>query len=139
MIAIRFTSTDSGHFSYDYFQNEDGFTASASSVAFVGDWTLPAGTYPNTTINAIVGDSTVTVSGFNFTKNDNYTVYMGPIGTQGVGGVYVGDKAIDASGTFTDTFNIPDSLLGQSQIAIRLVSKNSVYFTYNWFYNTNFP
>jgi hypothetical protein len=139
MIAIRFTSTDSGHFSYDYFQNEDGFAATASSVAFVGDWNLPAGTYPNMTINTIIGNSTVTVSGYNFTKNDNYMVYMGAIGTQGVGGVYVGDKAIDASGTFTDTFNIPASLAGHSQIAIRMVSKNTVYYTYNWFFNSTNP
>lgn len=135
MISIRLQSTTSGHFSYDFFKNQDGFDASSSGVVFDGNWTLPIGTYPYTTVNAVVADSSVTVTGSNFTKNDVYTVRMGAFGTQGVNGIIAGTQAIDGSGNFTASFTIPSALLGTPQIAIRFESNNTAYYAYDWFYN----
>ena len=139
LIAIRLQSTSSGHFAYDYFQNEDGYNATSSGVAYEGDWLLPAGTYPSTTVVAVKQDTSVTISGYNFTKNDTYTVRMGPIGSQGVGGIIVGTYSTGASSSFTATFNIPPALAGSYQIAIRFESDNTSYYAYDWFYNTTFP
>ncbi len=140
MISIRMESTSSDHFVYDYFQNIDGYNATSSTgVTASGDWSLAAGTYPHTTVVGVSSGNSVTVTGTNFTKNDTYTVRMGAIGTQGVGGTVVASYNTDNSGTFTATFTIPASLAGASQIAIRFESNNSVYYAYDWFNNVDYP
>ena len=60
---------------------------------------------------------------------------MGPYGTKGVGGVLVTTTNSGSGGTLTLTYNIPSSLYGLYQIAIRLESPTSGYFAYNWFFN----
>ena len=139
-IAIRLQSTTSGHFAYDYFENASGYSASSGGSSSVSaGWTLAAGTYPYTQVTAVVKDGTVTFSGFNFTKYDTYTVTMGPIGSKGVGGFIVAEKATGASSTFTETFTIPAGLYGADRIAIRFQSQNTPYYAYDWFYNSNLP
>jgi len=138
-IAIRLESTTSDHFAYDYFQNNDGYTATSSGTPSNNDWVLAAGTYPSTSITSSVKDQTVTVSGTNFTRNDTYIVRMGPIGTQGVNGIVVDNFNTGASGSFTATFTIPGSLQGAAQIAIRFESTNAAYYAYDWFYNKTAP
>ncbi|MEK6221215.1 MAG: hypothetical protein N2D54_03110, partial [Chloroflexota bacterium] len=135
MIAIRLQSTSSEHFTYDFFQNVDGYNATSGAAVFNGDWLLPAGTYPSTLINSVDPEVSVTLSGFNFTKNDVYNVRMGPLGTQGVGGIIVGAQATDGLGTFSSTFTIPPALVGAPNIAIRFESQNTAYFAYDWFWN----
>lgn len=140
-IAIRMESTTSDHFVYDYFQNADGYNpgATGGTTTTAGDWSLPAGTYPHTNVTAVVKDTSVTITGTNFTKNDVYTVRMGAIGTQGVGGIVVDSFSTGASGAFTATFQIPAGLKGAAQIAIRFESNNTVYYAYDWFNNTTGP
>lgn len=139
MIAIRMESTTSDHFVYDYFQNKDGFSFDASTDPSNGDWVLVAGTYPNTKIVGVSKGTSVTVSGSNFTRNDTYTVRIGAIGTQGVGGIVVDTYSTGSASTFTATFAIPASLQGASRLAIRFESNNTPYYAYDWFYNSNFP
>lgn len=139
MIAIRLESTTSGHFAYDYFYNLDGYNANNKGVAVNNDWVLAAGTHPNTSIQSAVKDTSVTVSGSNFTRNDTYTVLMGPIGSQGVSGYVVAQYNTGSTGSFTATFNIPAALQGSSQIAIRFESNNSPYYAFDWFNNITFP
>jgi hypothetical protein len=139
-IAIRLESTSSTHFAYDFFQNEDGYNAAAGSAsAFSGDWLLQAGTHPYTQVTAVSKDNSVTFNCTNFTKNDTYTVTMGPMGTKAVGGWYVGDKLTGNNSAFTETFNIPAALQGSSMIAIRFESQNTSYYAYDWFYNSDYP
>jgi hypothetical protein len=142
MISIRLQSTTSGHYAYDYFTNSDGYNASSTGSSIIpgtsttaSGWSLAPGTYPSTSVVGVVKDSTVTIQGTNFTTNDSYTVTMGAMGTQGVGGVVVGSYSTGSSSSFTTTFNIPASLAGQSQIAIRFVSDNTPYYAYDWFNN----
>jgi hypothetical protein len=87
----------------------------------------------------VVKGSTVTISGSNFPANDTFTAYMGAYGTQGVGGVNVGSTSTGSGGKLTATYNIPASLAGSTQIAIRLQSSTSGYFAYNWFWNNTYP
>ncbi len=84
-------------------------------------------------------DNTVTISAVNFTTDDTYTVRMNYYHTQGVAGFIVDSQVTDATGAFTATYTIPDSLKGENQIAIRLESDNSVYYSYNWFWNNDHP
>jgi hypothetical protein len=56
-----------------------------------------------------------------------------------VGGVKVDTVNSGTGGAQTYTFTIPDSLKGDSRIAIRLQSPTSGYFSYNWFYNSTYP
>ena len=139
-ISIRLESTTSDHFTYDYFQNNEGYAATSNSgVTSNNDWILASGTYPSTNVISTIEDQTVTITGTNFTLNDSYIVRMGPIGSQGVGGVVVDTFNTGASRTFTATFSIPDSLKGSSRIAIRFESTNTSYYAYDWFNNQTSP
>jgi hypothetical protein len=87
----------------------------------------------------MVQDTSVTIQGTNFTTNDSYTVRMGPVGSQGVGGIVVGSYSTGASSSFTASFNIPPSLQGSSRIAIRFESDNTPYYAFDWFSNNTYP
>ena len=80
----------------------------------------------------------MTVNGINFTRNDAYTVKMGPLGTKGEGGYVVATYNTTGS-TFSATFMIPEALKNHAQIAIRFESVNSPYFAYDWFNNQTSP
>ncbi len=139
VISIRLDSTTTKHFAYDSFENADGYSFGNTAVAFSGDWVLQDGTYPYTLIAGAIADTSVTINGFNFTKNDTYVVKMGPIGTQGVGGFQVGVLTTDNTGTFTETYTIPAVLIGSNQISIRFESVNTAYYAYDWFWNQPTP
>ena len=64
---------------------------------------------------------------------------MGKYGTKGLGGINVGSTNSGTGGSLSATYNIPASLAGETQIAIRLQSSTSGYFAYNWFWNNNAP
>jgi hypothetical protein len=130
-LAIRWKSTTSAYYAYDWFVND-----AAAAPASPG-W---SGIIPTFTIIGVSKDNTVTIKGINFTQNDTYTVRMGAYGTLGVGGTMVGSQVTNANGKFTGTFTIPAGLHGSAKIAIRLVSNtNGVYYSYNWFNNANYP
>jgi hypothetical protein len=109
----------------------------ADTAAATSDWVLDPGTFPLTSITAVEGGKTVTVSGTNFTKNDSYTVRMGWFGTRGVNGVVVGTVETGGNSTFEMTFDIPEDLQGAASIAIRFESNNTPYYSFDWFNNTD--
>ena len=133
-LAIRFVSPATGYYAYDWFYNQGSSTTNGSGYPPAG-----ANTIPTFTITAVVKGDSVTIKGKNFTTNDTYKVTMGVMGTKGVGGVVVGSQVTDSTGAFTATFAIPNSLKSNSQIAIRLQSPTSGYYSYNWFWNNNYP
>jgi hypothetical protein len=113
-----------------------------TAVVFLLAFTVPASaastssqTIPTFSIVSVVQDKTVTIQTANFPANDTFTVTMGKIGTLGIGGIVVGTTDSGSGGSFQATYNIPASLAGLEQIAIRLQSSTSGYFAYNWFYN----
>jgi hypothetical protein len=91
--------------------------------------------YPYFFIASVTVDQTVTINAYNFPANDNFTVTMGAMGTQGIGGIVVGTTNSGSGGSFTTTYTIPAALVGSYQISIRLQSPTSGYFAYNWFFN----
>jgi len=113
-------------------------TASAAQPVAEAAETLQAplaAKYPSFSIVSVSRDSTVKIKTYNFPANDKFTVTMGKMGTKGVGGVVIGTTKSGSGGSFTATYTIPSSLHGSYQIAIRLESKTSGYYAYNWFYN----
>jgi len=127
-IAIRLESPTSGYFSYNWFWNTSG------GIPVTGPTPAPFVT-PTFSIQSVVANSTVTIKTANFPANDTFIVLMNFMGTRGVGGTQVASIDTGAGGTLTMTFNIPASLAGQQQIAIRLESPTSGYFSFNWFWN----
>ena len=133
-IAMRLESPTSGYYAYNWFYNNPSSSSTATPVP--GATPAPGYSgYPTFTIQSVIPNESVTVLTSNFPPNDTFTVTMGKYGTQGIGGVVVGSTNTGAGGSLTLTYEIPDSLVGLSQIAIRLQSPTSGYYAYNWFYN----
>ena len=93
-----------------------------------------ASVIPTFSIVSVVEDDTVTIKTYNFPADLDFKVTMGKYGTLGVGGVEVATINSGSGGSFEKTFDIPDSLVGDYRIAIRLDSGVG-YYSYNWFYN----
>ena len=89
---------------------------------------------PVLTIKSVEVYKNVTVHGENFPAGQTFTVKMGPYGTYALGGTKVGTIKIDSDGAFNRTFDIPDALANEAQVAIRMDSEQG-YYSYNWFYN----
>lgn len=90
---------------------------------------------PTFVISSVVRDQSVTIKTNNFPANDTFVVRMGEMGTRGVNGIKVDQISSGSGDELTLTFNIPASLQGSRQIAIRLESPGSGYYSFNWFYN----
>lgn len=132
LVAIRLQSPTSGYFSYNWFVNQSG-GSNTPGVPPTGH--PPAGAIPTISITSVDPGVSVTIQTQNYPANDNFDVLMNVIGTRGVGGTKVATVNSGTGGTQTFTFNIPENLRNNSQIAIRLQSPTSGYFSYNWFYN----
>lgn len=129
-IAIRFESPYSGYYSYNWFWNTTG------GIPVTGPTPVPYPyLIPTFSIQSVVSDTSVTIKTANFPANDTFNVYMNYMGTRGIGGTKVTSVDTDAGGTLTMTFDIPDFLIGQQRIAIRLESPTSGYYSFNWFWN----
>lgn len=136
-IAIRLQSPATGYFSYNWFYNQTATPGVPPTGQQPGQ--VPAGTIPTIAIQSVVKDATVTIVTKNYPSNDTYNVTMGKFGTLGVNGVAVTSVSSGTGGAQTFTFNIPDSLKGESRIAIRLQSPVTGYYSYNWFWNNTAP
>jgi hypothetical protein len=90
---------------------------------------------PYFNIMEVVKDQTVTIQAYNFPANDSFRVTMGPYGSYGINGVVVATTNTGSSTSFVATYTIPSTLVGSTQIAIRLESPTSGFFAYNWFWN----
>lgn len=139
-IAIRLQTADGIFYSYNWFFNR---TATAQPIP---QPTPQPGTQPATptniptfTITGVVRGETVTIKTTNFPANYNFRVLMGKMGTRGVDGIHVTTINSGTGGSFTGTYNVPEALTDQNQIAIRLESTAGGYFAYNWFYNNTYP
>jgi hypothetical protein len=136
-IAIRLESPTSGYYAYNWFWNTTA-TATATPSPAPSPTPTPSGYtgFPTFSIVTVVQDKTISIQGVNFPANDTFDVLMGAYGTQGIDGINVGSTNTGSGGALSATYNIPSSLIGATQIAIRLQSPTSGYFAYNWFWNT---
>lgn len=92
---------------------------------------------PTFKICSVTKDQNVTIVTNNFPANQQFTVTMGAMYTQGIGGTVVGTLDSGAGGTLTATFNIPAGMQGASRIAIRAQTAHAnPFYAFNWFWNT---
>ena len=91
--------------------------------------------YPFIEILDVSKNQTVTIKGKNFPAWDSFNVLMNYYGTKGENGQVVTSIQTGEGGEFTETYQIPAFLQGQTTIAIRLESPYSGYYAYNWFSN----
>ncbi|MCU0488391.1 MAG: LysM peptidoglycan-binding domain-containing protein [Anaerolineales bacterium] len=130
-IAIRLESTTgSGFFAYNWFYNN---TAGGGSSSDGGSSSGDYSGYPYFFIQSVVRDDKVTIIGYNYPKNTDFTVYMGPYGMKGKGGYFVTSFNSGKGGTIQKTFFIPPELYGSTKIAIR--TEDTPWYAYNWFWN----
>lgn len=133
-VAIRLQSTTGGYNSYNWFWNVSGGTV-VTPQPDPTDTPAPAVKYPYFNIADVEKDMTVSVAGYDFPADTEFTVLMGKMWTMGIKGTEVGTFNSGEGGKMTATFNIPAELAGQSRIAIRLQAKTGGWFAYNWFWN----
>jgi hypothetical protein len=94
-----------------------------------------ASSIPTFSIAGVVVDDSVTITTYNYPAGVTFTVRMGEYGTLGVNGIVVGTFDSGAGGSFNATFDIPDALKGDKQIAIRTDGDTGGWYAYNWFWN----
>ncbi len=139
-VAIRLENKAGGYYSYNWFWNKTGGVV-VTPVPTTAPTTVPTSTpapavkYPYFNILAVQRDNTVTVEGFDFPANTEFTILMGKMWTMGINGTEVGTFNSGEGGKMTATFNIPANLAGQSRIAVRLQAKTGGWYAYNWFWN----
>ena len=102
---------------------------------------IPSGTpgvstgIPTTSIKTVEPGESVTLVTHNFPENKNFVATMGLFGTRGVGGVEVGQFNSAGGGSFELTFEVPDSLVDEELISIRLQTSDGYYYAFDWFRN----
>jgi len=159
-IAIRMDSTTGGFFAFNWFFNNTATGPGTPTVTSTVKTATPGGpttsptsktatpggptatpssaNIPTFSITAVVKDTSVTIKTNNLPKNQTFTVRMGAIGTRAIGGTVVGTLDSGAGGVLTATYNIPATLQGSAQIAIRMDSPAG-FFAFNWFFNVTDP
>lgn len=145
-IEMKMTS-DSGLYAFNGFNNltavnlpatpEDNTDDTTSEPESTPDDTTTSGP-PTMEIMAVVQDETVMLELRNLSRNQNYTILMGPMGTLGIDGTEVANLNSGEGGTQELTVEIPTSLLGMTKIAIRMESASG-YTQYDWFNNVTTP
>jgi hypothetical protein len=143
VIALRMDAPG-GFYAYNYFRNDPNFLNPASAIN-----PPPLGTtgtaialtpgytgIPTFSIKSVNADSQVTVKMHNFPADRDFTVRMGYFGTLAKGGEVIGTTNTGEGGDLEETYEIPASLHGVHQIAIRM-DATAYLFSYNWFYNVN--
>lgn len=131
-IAIRLQSPQ-GFFAYNWFYNN------TTGTVVTPDPDPGSALIPRFHIESVVRNETVAINTENFPANRDFVVRMAPMGTRGINGIVVDTTNSGAGGSFTETYEIPEVLHGQNQIAIRLEATTGGYFAYNWFYNNTYP
>ena len=139
-IAIRLENKAGGYYSYNWFWNKTGGVV-VTAVPTTSPTTTPTSTpapavkYPYFNIASVVKDNTVTVEGYDFPADTEFTVLMGKMWTMGINGTEAGTFNSGEGGALSATFSIPADLAGLSRIAIRVQAKTGGWYAYNWFWN----
>ena len=135
MISIRIESTTGGYFYYNWFwNNKDNGTWPGGEAPKPTQ--PPVTTVPTISIKAAVKDSSVTISGIIFPADTDFTVRMGKMWTQSLGGIEVAQFNTGAGGNIEAVFDVPAELTGLPRIAIRVDAHTGGWYAYNWFWNS---
>lgn len=143
-IAIRAQTAHANPFyAFNWFHNNStGSTSStstsngSSSVGLTGGAVSIYYGIPTFTVCTVTRDGDVTILTKNFPTNQTFAVTMGPMYTQGIGGIQVTPLESKEDSSARYTFNIPDGMKGAARISIRAQTAHAYpFYAYNWFYN----
>jgi hypothetical protein len=138
-IAIRLETSDGVTYAYNWFYNNTSDGGNGSNGNGNGYGNSGYTGFPTISFTGILQGDQVTIKTNNFPEDVEFIVLMGQMGTKGIGGIQVTTINSGSGGTFSKTFDIPEALAGENQIAIRLESASGTYYAYNWFYNQTYP
>ena len=93
--------------------------------------------YPTFAITAVARNNYVSILTEYLPADEDFIVTMGYMGTAGIGGYVVDTTNSGTGGQLALTYNIPPALYNQHQISIRMVSIQTGYYAFNWFYNND--
>ncbi|MEM7331950.1 MAG: hypothetical protein AAF490_07655 [Chloroflexota bacterium] len=95
---------------------------------------------PTFSIVAVDAGKTVTIRTQNYPANQDFTVMMGPMHSQGINGTVVGTFNSGEGGSFEKNFDIPEALKDAPQVSIRAQTAHVYpYYSFNWFHNVAAP
>ncbi|MBK7893826.1 MAG: hypothetical protein WAS33_02045 [Candidatus Promineifilaceae bacterium] len=138
-IAIRAqTAHANPYYAYNWFYNNTTNDGSSSGNGATGGGDPIYTGIPTFTVCTVSKDSEITILTKNFPTNQAFTVTMGPMYTQGIGGTVVGTLDSGTNSSARYTFPIPDGLNGAYRISVRTQTGHLYpYYSYNWFYNNS--
>lgn len=130
-LRVRVQGLDgSTYLAYRWFINSDDDSSSGSGAP-----SSSTGGIPYVVVLSVDIDDSVTIKAFNFPKGE-YAILMDEVGSGAKNGIEVDTVTIKSGRTFTGTFDIPSSLEGEDEIAIRVENVDeSAYFAFTWFDN----
>lgn len=140
-LVLRLTQAKKNGKVFKYTQSFSNSSYTSSGTGGYGDPYYYGGYYyhtiPTFSIIRVRRNNTVTIRTHNFPAGVTFDVLMGPMGTRGVGGYYVGTLHSGSGGTLEATYSIPPALYNSYQISIRTQNWPTGYYSFNWFYNNN--
>jgi len=151
MIAIRVEDEASGYYAYNWFFNLTYPTISSQPstepTAQAGKTdSAPAQTatpayqgFPTLEITAVEMGKKVTLNAANLPAGKSFDVYLGSLKQMTGGGTKVASLQSTDEGKATLTVEIPPELSNLWQLSVRIISPDSGYYAYNWFYNQTYP
>ena len=130
-LRVRLQGLDgSTYLAYRWFIN-----AKSDSDTGSGAPATSTGGIPYVVVISVDENDSVKLKAFNFPKGE-YIILMDEVGSGAKHGIEVDTVTIKAGRTFTGTFEIPNELEGEDEIAIRVQNVDeSAYFAYTWFDN----
>ena len=81
----------------------------------------------------------VTLAADNLPAGKSFDVYLGSLKQMTGGGIKVTSLQSTEEGQATLTVEIPPELSSLWQLSVRIISPDSGYYAYNWFYNQTYP
>lgn len=155
LIAVRMESTDSDYFAFNYFYNatyapaaENAATAAETTGTIAATPESAGATpteeaayagYPYFSVTTVKKDTTVMIEAENLPEEEVFDVYMSDFFLANSSALPAGKLESGKGGKATASFSIPEQLKGVHQISIRLSGEKTGYFSYNYFFNTDFP
>jgi hypothetical protein len=130
-ISIRLDSTTGGYYSYNWFYNT---TFGSHDGGILADEETPI---PTISVLSVEKETSVKIKGTGFPLDESITVMMGELDTKGKDGTVVDTFELTSEQSFEKTFDIPEDLKKEEEIAIRFESEDSDLVLYTEFKNAS--
>lgn len=156
MIAVRLESATSEYYAFNYFYNAtydpalmeaspEAVVAETAATEATGEATVVATEentyqgYPYFSVTTVKKDTSVMIEAGNLPLEETFDVMLNDFVGTTEEAIKIGTISADKEGKAKGTFTLPAELKGIAQISIRLSGQKTGYFSYNYFFNQDFP